>query len=102
MLFSVHLVDLNLDVFSSIFFANAGKAHMSKPLDVSPEVWNDIMRINTLSYVRQLTLEPALMQSRCFLAVKHASEAMKVTSSTKKESSGSIVLTASGRSLFGD
>lgn len=64
-----------------VFFANAGKGHLApKPLDVSPEVWSDIMRINTLS---------------CFLAIKHASEAMKVTGSGKKESSGSIILTAS-------
>jgi len=64
-----------------IFFANAGKAHYSPtPLDVTPQDFNEIMRINSLS---------------CFLAIKHASEAMKVTSSKKKSSSGSIILTAS-------
>jgi len=64
-----------------IFFANAGKGHLApKPLDVSPETFNEIMRINSLS---------------CFLAIKHASEAMKVTSASKKASSGSIILTAS-------
>lgn len=31
----------------------------------------------------------------CFIALKHASEAMKVTSSSKPESNGSIIMTAS-------
>lgn len=31
----------------------------------------------------------------CFIALKHASEAMKITSSSKSESGGSIIMTAS-------
>lgn len=35
------------------------------------------------------------MSDRCFFAVKHGSEAMKVTGESKKESAGSIIMTAS-------
>lgn len=36
----------------------------------------------------------------CFLAIKHASEAMKKTGGGKAESAGSIVLTASGELIL--
>ncbi|KAI0661436.1 NAD-P-binding protein [Cubamyces menziesii] len=65
-----------------VFFANAGVSS-AKPLSqVSADQFMNLMRINTLS---------------CFLAVKHASEAMKKTNPSrgKEHSGGSIILTAS-------
>ena len=63
-----------------IFFANAGIApmHMLENTDAS-EV-TEVLRVNTLS---------------CYLALKYASNAMKITSPAKPESKGAIVLTAS-------
>lgn len=65
------------------FFANAGitgtNFHMGT---TEPDDFMDVFRVNTLS---------------CFLAVKHASEAMKVArpGAKKEGEGGSIVLTAS-------
>ncbi|KAK4051775.1 hypothetical protein OIO90_004599 [Microbotryomycetes sp. JL221] len=64
------------------FFANAGIVGLNMLQSTEPDEFMEVFRVNTLS---------------CFLAVKHASEAMKVAkkSSGKLESGGSIVLTAS-------
>ncbi|KAK7005614.1 hypothetical protein R3P38DRAFT_3038566 [Favolaschia claudopus] len=65
-----------------VFFANAGVASKSPLESTTAQVFMDVMRINSLS---------------CFLAVKHASAAMKQTNASrgKNNSGGSIVLTAS-------
>ncbi|KAH9895235.1 NAD-P-binding protein [Cubamyces lactineus] len=65
-----------------VFFANAGVSSAQPLSQVSSEQFMNLMRINTLS---------------CFLAVKHASEAMKKTNPSrgKEHSGGSIILTAS-------
>ncbi|KAF8530492.1 sex determination protein tasselseed-2 [Hysterangium stoloniferum] len=65
-----------------VFFANAGVASRTPLHQITPEAWETMMRINTLSV---------------FLAVKHASLAMlKVNASAGKEdTAGSIILTAS-------
>jgi len=63
-----------------VFFANAGVASGKTIQDTSVEEWDKIMRINALS---------------TFLAVKHGSEGMKVTSSEKPLSDGRIIMTAS-------
>ncbi|EPQ57345.1 NAD P-binding protein [Gloeophyllum trabeum ATCC 11539] len=65
-----------------VFFANAGIATNTHLHDTTAERFMEVMRINSLS---------------CFLAVKHASEAMMKTNPSKgKEfSGGSIILTAS-------
>ncbi|KAM0789973.1 hypothetical protein ACM66B_005306 [Microbotryomycetes sp. NB124-2] len=64
------------------FFANAGIVGLNMLQSTEPSEFMEVFRVNTLS---------------CFLAVKHASEAMKVAKkgSGKSESGGSIVLTAS-------
>jgi len=65
-----------------VFFANAGVATAKMLHDISPEDWERVMRINTLSV---------------FLAVKHASLAMLKPNSSrgKEEAGGSIIVTAS-------
>ncbi|KAN0111349.1 sex determination protein tasselseed-2 [Russula decolorans] len=65
-----------------IFFANAGVGTFRSLEGTSGEMFTNVMRINALS---------------CFLAVKHASAAMKQTNEArgKSLSAGSIVLTAS-------
>ncbi|KAH9992642.1 sex determination protein tasselseed-2 [Russula vinacea] len=65
-----------------IFFANAGVAFSRTMEETSGEMFTNVMRINTLS---------------CFLAVKHASVAMKQTNEARGKplSGGSIILTAS-------
>ncbi|KAI0829733.1 NAD-P-binding protein [Trametes gibbosa] len=65
-----------------VFFANAGIATAQHFADISAEQFMNVMRVNALS---------------CFLAVKHASEAMKKTNASrgKEHSSGSLILTAS-------
>ncbi|KAG8784830.1 hypothetical protein FRC12_018247 [Ceratobasidium sp. 428] len=63
-----------------VFFANAGIATGEFFADITEKAFTNMMRVNVLS---------------CFLAIKHGSAAMQVTSADKKESSGSIVLTAS-------
>ncbi|KAF7321658.1 hypothetical protein MKEN_00687000 [Mycena kentingensis (nom. inval.)] len=65
-----------------VFFANAGIANADSLESTTPESWMNMMRVNTLS---------------CFLAVKHASAAMKVVNASrgKTTSAGSIILTAS-------
>ncbi|KAI9463618.1 sex determination protein tasselseed-2 [Lactarius psammicola] len=65
-----------------IFFANAGIATFRTLEDTPGEVFTDTMRVNTLS---------------CYLAVKHASAAMKQTNEARGKplSGGSIILTAS-------
>ncbi|KAG9094922.1 hypothetical protein FRC06_010333 [Ceratobasidium sp. 370] len=63
-----------------VFFANAGIVSGEFFADLTDKAFMNMMRVNVLS---------------CFLAIKHGSAAMQVTSVDKKESSGSIVLTAS-------
>ncbi|KAI0062914.1 sex determination protein tasselseed-2 [Artomyces pyxidatus] len=65
-----------------VFFANAGIATASTIEHTPADVFNEVMRVNALSV---------------YLAVKHASAAMKKTNSTrgKEFSGGSIILTAS-------
>ncbi|RDX44891.1 NAD(P)-binding protein [Polyporus arcularius HHB13444] len=65
-----------------VFFANAGIATSTRFWDTTPEQFMEVMRVNALS---------------CFLAVKHASAAMKKANPSrgKKYSGGSIILTAS-------
>jgi NAD(P)-dependent dehydrogenase (short-subunit alcohol dehydrogenase family) len=65
-----------------VFFANAGIAKYDIIENITAETFMNVMRVNALSV---------------FLAIKHASAAMKVTNSAKgKEfSGGSIILTAS-------
>jgi len=65
-----------------IFFANAGVASEDALQETTPQRFMESMRINALS---------------CFLAVKHASQAMMHThpSTGKTFSGGSIILTAS-------
>ncbi|KAI0358749.1 NAD-P-binding protein [Trametes cingulata] len=65
-----------------VFFANAGVSTVQHLSELSPEQFMKIMRVNTLS---------------CFLAVKHASDAMQKTNPSrgKEYSGGSIILTAS-------
>ncbi|SCZ88748.1 BZ3500_MvSof-1268-A1-R1_Chr10-3g03076 [Microbotryum saponariae] len=64
------------------FFANAGIVGANLLQHTEPSEFMEVFRVNTLS---------------CFLAVKHASEAMKVVQkdSGKTETGGSIILTAS-------
>jgi len=68
-----------------VFFANAGYASMDTLENTTPESFMNSMRINALSV---------------FLAVKHASAAMKKTSAEKPRSGGSIILTASSTPLY--
>lgn len=65
------------------FFANAGVVGLNMLQTTEPNEYMEVMRVNSLS---------------CFLAIKHASEAMKVVQKDgdKTESGGSIILTASG------
>ncbi|KAG9088818.1 hypothetical protein FS749_001847 [Ceratobasidium sp. UAMH 11750] len=63
-----------------VFFANAGIVSGEFFADITDKAFMNMMRVNVLS---------------CFLAIKHGSAAMQVTSSDKKESSGSVILTAS-------
>lgn len=66
-----------------VFFANAGVASGDRLEDEDAESFMNMMRINALS---------------CFLAIKHAGAAMKVTGKGGKEfSNGSIICTASGK-----
>ncbi|ORY83522.1 hypothetical protein BCR35DRAFT_290529 [Leucosporidium creatinivorum] len=64
------------------FFANAGIVGANLLATTEPDEYMEVMRVNSLS---------------CFLAIKHASEAMKVVQKNgdKTESGGSIILTAS-------
>lgn len=68
-----------------VFFANAGVATGDRIQDETAESFMRMMRINALS---------------CFLAIKHAGEAMQLTGPTKPYSSGSIICTASGKFFF--
>lgn len=63
-----------------VFFANAGIVTMNLVSNADAEDFMNTMRVNALSV---------------FLAIKHASDAMKVTSAEKPVSGGSIVATAS-------
>lgn len=63
-----------------IFFANAGVSSGKHFGEIKPEDFMNVLRVNTLSV---------------FLAIKHGSKAMMVTSSGKPYPSGSIVGTAS-------
>ncbi|KAK7053349.1 hypothetical protein VNI00_003975 [Paramarasmius palmivorus] len=65
-----------------VFFANAGIASRDTLANTTAETFMESMRVNSLS---------------CFLAIKHASEAMKKTNASrgKELSGGSIILTAS-------
>ncbi|CEL60809.1 3-oxoacyl-[acyl-carrier-protein] reductase FabG OS=Thermotoga maritima (strain ATCC 43589 / MSB8 / DSM 3109 / JCM 10099) GN=fabG PE=3 SV=1 [Rhizoctonia solani AG-1 IB] len=63
-----------------VFFANAGIVNSSFFTDLTEKEFMHMMRVNVLS---------------CFLAIKHGSAAMQITSADKNESSGSIILTAS-------
>jgi len=65
-----------------IFFANAGVASSDTLENTTGEMFTNLMRVNALS---------------CFLAVKHASAAMKQTNEGRGKpiSGGSIILTAS-------
>lgn len=78
------IIDQALNKFGrlDVFFANAGVATGDRIQDETAESFMRMMRINALS---------------CFLAVKHAGEAMKKTGKGGKEfSGGSIICTASG------
>ncbi|KAF8678396.1 Enoyl-(Acyl carrier protein) reductase [Rhizoctonia solani] len=68
-----------------VFFANAGIVNAAFFTDLTEAEFMNMMRVNVLS---------SLLAS-CFLAIKHGSAAMQITSADKKESSGSIILTAS-------
>lgn len=68
-----------------VFFANAGIVGANLLASTEEEEFMETFRVNTLS---------------CFLAIKHASEAMKAVGAGKKESGGSIILTASGERAF--
>ncbi|CAG8573584.1 2725_t:CDS:10 [Funneliformis caledonium] len=63
-----------------VFFANAGILGINKIHDLVPSKFMEVMRVNVLSV---------------FLAIKHASTAMKITGNDKKQSGGSIIATAS-------
>ncbi|KAG9002234.1 hypothetical protein FRB94_004049 [Tulasnella sp. JGI-2019a] len=63
-----------------VFFANAGIGGAYAIPDITKEIFIETMRVNVLS---------------CFLAVKHASKAMSITSKDKQEGGGSIIMTAS-------
>ncbi|KAF9051230.1 sex determination protein tasselseed-2 [Hymenopellis radicata] len=65
-----------------VFFANAGVATIATLAGTSAETFMKTMKINSLS---------------CFIAVKHASEAMAIANPSrgKEYGSGSIILTAS-------
>lgn len=65
-----------------VFFANAGLGSAAALQDTTPEFFMEIMRVNVLS---------------CFLAIKHASQAMMKTNPAKGKEfpGGSIILTAS-------
>lgn len=63
-----------------IFFANAGIATMNLLMNADADDFMNCMRVNALSV---------------FLAIKYASDAMKVTSEAKPVAGGSIVATAS-------
>ncbi|KAI8349686.1 hypothetical protein BD560DRAFT_410171 [Blakeslea trispora] len=63
-----------------VFFANAGKATGTRIQDETAESFMDMMRINALS---------------CFLAIKHAGEAMLKLGGNKEATGGSIICTAS-------
>ncbi|KAI8047569.1 uncharacterized protein B0P05DRAFT_519832 [Gilbertella persicaria] len=63
-----------------VFFANAGVATGTRLQDENAESFMEMMRINALS---------------CFLAVKHAGEAMLKLGGGKQETGGSIICTAS-------
>ncbi|KDN49805.1 hypothetical protein RSAG8_01870, partial [Rhizoctonia solani AG-8 WAC10335] len=63
-----------------VFFANAGIVGSDFFTDLTEKDFMNMMRVNVLS---------------CFLALKHGSAAMQITSTDKKESSGSFILTAS-------
>jgi len=65
-----------------VFFANAGISSAAHFKDQKPEDFMNMMRVNALS---------------CFLALKHASQAMGEANPRKgkEESSGSIIMTAS-------
>ena len=83
-----------------VFFANAG---ITGPNVVFKEVdakeFMEVMRVNSLRYVpSQITLpirKTILTKQSVFLAIKHASAAMQLTSSSKPSPSGSIICTAS-------
>jgi NAD(P)-dependent dehydrogenase (short-subunit alcohol dehydrogenase family) len=63
-----------------VFFANAARAGAAPLNAIDVDDLTEAMRVNVNS---------------CFIALKHASEAMKVTSKDKPESAGSIIMTAS-------
>ncbi|OLL27092.1 3-oxoacyl-[acyl-carrier-protein] reductase [Neolecta irregularis DAH-3] len=63
-----------------IFFANAARIGNFFIPDITPEEFMETLRVNTLS---------------AFLAIKHASPAMQVICSEKKDAGGSIIVTAS-------
>ncbi|KAI8331430.1 hypothetical protein EDC96DRAFT_527124 [Choanephora cucurbitarum] len=63
-----------------VFFANAGMATGTRLQDETAESFMDMMRINALS---------------CFLAIKHAGEAMLKLGGGKEATGGSIICTAS-------
>jgi len=65
-----------------VFFANAGIASREPLESTTADLFMNVMRVNTLS---------------CFLAVKHASAAMKMINASrgKTTSGGSIIMTAS-------
>ncbi|KAG8871427.1 hypothetical protein FRB97_008707, partial [Tulasnella sp. 331] len=63
------------------FFANAGIIGSGETIpNIPEEAFMECMRVNVLS---------------CFLAIKHSSKAMAITSKGKEESGGSILMTAS-------
>ncbi|CAI2178507.1 16158_t:CDS:10 [Funneliformis geosporum] len=63
-----------------VFFANAGILRTTRIHDLEPSKFMEVMRVNVLSV---------------FLAIKHASTAMKITGIDKKQSGGSIIAIAS-------
>ncbi|SCV73629.1 BQ2448_6059 [Microbotryum intermedium] len=91
------------------FFANAGIVGANLLQHTDPSDFMEVFRVNTLRWVLMMRCaRKGLLQDdrsiglsvtphSCFLAIKHASEAMKVVQkdSGKTETGGSIVLTAS-------
>lgn len=77
----------------------AGIASKDPLESTTAEVFMNVMRVNSLSYVYLVPpTDKTLTGCRCFLAVKFASAAMKKANESrgKNSSGGSIILTASG------
>lgn len=91
-----------------VFLANAGVTAQIRLVDTDAEDFMDTLRVNSLRYaialiiclgalwsLRRPVRSKLTDSSSCFLAIKYASEAMKITSSSKPYPAGSIICTAS-------